>query len=484
MEVDHWFDGFVTMHRFELVAGPDGQCEQAWYSSYNQVDELVQKAKDTGKIDGITFAQHRDPCDTFYKKFKSVFNQSAPGNQANNNIAVAFQPTLPVNVEKAAEAKGDVNDRRLLTSTTDACVTKTFDAETLEPLGITRQEHLHPSLKGPLSAAHPEYDPVTGDVYNYNLELGPRHIYRIFRANTRTGDVEVLAEISGRDIKGAYIHSFFMTENFIVLCVWPAFFKNMGLSVLWERNILDALTFDENAQTTWLVVDRKGGRGLVKEFTSPPFFSFHTTNGWEEKTTKDGEVDLVLELCTFNNMDILQRFYYKNFVSNGSGVHNFADSDRKHLNLSRYRLRGVLLKGVSRTKPSTAVRILDVPSPNAGDLPRINSNYNCKPHRYVWTMIDTGKSSFMDSIGKTDMQTGECIRWSMPKQTPSEPVFVPAPGGREDEGWILCVVYDGESGTSYLLCLDAATMVEVGRVEVGKAVGIGFHGMHVAPSSQ
>ncbi|KAF2165566.1 hypothetical protein M409DRAFT_66990 [Zasmidium cellare ATCC 36951] len=482
VEVDHWFDGFVTMHRFELVAGADGKCEQAWYSSYNQVDELLQKAKDTGRIDGITFAQHRDPCDTFYKKFKSVFNQSAPSNQANSNIAVAFQPTLPANVKSAKEKQGDVKDRRLVTSTTDACVTKTFDAETLEPLGITRQEHLHSSLKGPLSGAHPEYDPATGDVYNYNLELGPRHIYRVFRANTKTGDVEVLAEISGRDIKGAYIHSFFMTQNFVVLCIWPAFFKNMGLSVLWERNILDALAYDANAQTTWLVVDRKGGRGLVKKFTSPPFFSFHTTNAWEEKSTKDGEVDLILELCTFGNMDILNRFYYKNLLSNGSGVHKYADNDRKELNLSRFKLSGVPLQGSSlSSKTEIAARILDVPAPNAGDLPRINPNYNCKPHRYVWTVIDTGKSSFMDSIGKTDMQTGECIRWSTPRHTPSEPVYVPAPGGGEDEGHVLCVVYDGDSGTSYLLCLDASTMKEVGRAEVRKAVGIGFHGMHSTP---
>lgn len=484
MEVDHWFDGFVAMHRFELIAGEDGKCQQAWYSSYNQVDELLQKAKDTGRIDGISFAQHRDPCDTFYKKFKSVFNQSSPSNQANSNIGVAFQPTLAKNVEKAKQASGNVEGRRLVTSTTDACVTKTFDADTLEPLGITRQEHLHPSLKGPLSAAHAEYDPETGDVYNYNLELGPRHIYRIFRANTKTGEVEVLAEISGKDIKGSYIHSFFMTDNFICLCLWPAFYKNMGLSVLLERNILDALEFDPNSPTTWLVVDRKGGRGLVKKFTSPAFFSFHTTNAWEEKSKKNGEVDLILELCTFKNMDILHRFYYKNFLSNSPGARNFANQPHgKDLNISRFKLPSVPLIGTSlSSRPETALRILDVPAPNAGDLPRINPEYNCKPHRYVWTIIDTGKSSFMDSIGKTDMHTGGCIFWSTPKHTPSEPVFVPTPGGKEDEGHILCAVYDGECGSSYLLCLDAATMEEVGRAEVGKAVGIGFHGMHVPPS--
>lgn len=38
---------------------------------------------------------------------------------------------------------------------------------------------------------------------------------------------------------------------------------------------------------------------------------------------------------------------------------------------------------------------------------------------------------------------------------------------------------DGEGAVSYLLCLDARDMKEVGWADCGVAVGFGFHGIHV-----
>ena len=49
----------------------------------------------------------------------------------------------------------------------------------------------------------------------------------------------------------------------------------------------------------------------------------------------------------------------------------------------------------------------------------------------------------------------------------------------EDRGVLLSAVLDGIGGRSYLLCLDARTMREVGRADVDGVVGFGFHGCHV-----
>lgn len=481
--VDHWFDGFTTTHRFELTAGENGACNKVFYSSYNQTDDMIDAARRTGKLDGITFGQKRDPCDSFYKKFKAVFEPNLPDKSVTSiNIGVGFQETLPQDIKRAEHESGKISGRRVITTTTDNHATKTFDADTLEPLGVTRQDHLHPSLTGPLSCAHPAYDAETGHVFNYNIAFGARQVYRVFRANTRTGDVEILAEIAGRDIKAAYIHSISMTDNFIVLCIWPAHFKGAGASLLWERNLMDAMAdFDPNAKAIWLVIDRRHGRGLVKKFESPAFFCFHTTNAWEQPSNdNENAIDIIWEACTFPNLDILHRLYYQNLVSTGPGASSFACRDSVKVSLTRYKLANI---PASKSKSSTigkAQQLTSIPSPKAGDLPNINPNYRRKPHRYVWSLIDQGKSSFNDSLGKTDTQTGECVRWECYRHTPSEPIFLPLPGAvEEDEGHVLTVVFDGETGRSYLLCLDARTMREVGRAEVGKAVGIGFHGLHV-----
>lgn len=471
----HWFDGFTTVHRFELVPG-ENECSSVWYSSYNQVDDTIEHARKTGRLHGITFGQKRDPCDTLYKKLKTVFEPVLPGTLTSMSIGVTIRDALPVEV-----ARSKAENTSVLTVTTDNHQTKTFDATTLEPLGVTAQAHLHPSLTGPISAAHASTDPRTGEFFSFNLAFGAKHTYRVFRA-TLDGHVDILAEISGLDIHGAYIHSLFVTPNFVILCMWPAYFRRLGIDILWYRNLMDAMVFDEKAKTVWIIVDRHHGRGVVKKFTSPPFFCFHTVNAWEESSSSSTDhVDIICELVQFQNTDILTRFYYHNLVSDESGVEAF---HKRHestaATLTRYKLREVPLNGNKKSKAAAAESIMSLKSPLAGDLPRINPNFSMKPHRYVWSVLDRGLSSFVDGLVKTDTLEGASRIWEHPKQTPGEPVFIPRPGAEdEDDGVVLSVVLDGSSGRSYLLCLDARTMEEMGRAEVGRAVGFGFHGTHV-----
>lgn len=490
-KISHWFDGFTTIHRFDLIAGEGGRCGEVHYSSRSQTDELIEHARKTGRLDCITFGQKRDPCDSLYKKVKTVFEPHITGGPHTRNVGVVFRDILPSEAKTLTIEQR--SERKLLTVTTDNNSAKHFDADTLEPLGVTEQRHVHPELTGPLSAAHAEHDPVTGDVFNYNLDFGPRGpIYRIFRASPATGETEVLAKISGNDIQGAYIHSFFLTENFVILCVWNAHYRLKGVSLLWERNILDSIApFNSKNDVVWLVVDRRHGRGLVKKLTSPAFFSFHSINAWEQAGTGDaGSVDIMCELFEFDNMDILHKMYYRNLVSNEAGAlaKNPAAGKRTASGLVRYKLAGIPTTTTRRSSQSTASdsrspraeRVLDIRSPAAGDLPRINPTLATKPHRYVWSTVNRGRSSFIDGLVKTDTFEKTCVHWDCDKHTPGEPIFIPAPDAEsEDDGVLLCVVLNGETETSYLLCLDARTMQEVGRAEVGRAVGFGFHGRFV-----
>lgn len=476
----HWFDGFTTIHRFELVQGASA-CTEVWYSSQSQVDETIELARETGRLDGITFGQKRDPCDTLYKKVKTMFEPVLPGTPNSMNIGVTFRDALPVEVSRSKSGEKEV-----MTVTTDNHQSKTFDAATLEPLGVTDQAHLHPSLSGPISAAHAATDPNTGDIFNFNLAFAAKQTYRIFRAGL-DGSVEILAEVSGLDIRGAYIHSLFATPNFVILCIWPAYFRKLGIDILWARNLMDAMNFDANAKAVWLVVDRHHGRGVVRKFTSPAFFCFHTVNAWEEKTNA-GDCDIICELVQFESADILQRFYYKNLVSDEPGVQAWHDDHSSTAAyLTRYKLAGVPLDGKRKSSQSGsgdaryAQPIMSLKSPLAGDLPRMNPKFSMKPHRYVWSVLDRGHSSFVDGLVKTDTVEGTSRNWEHECQTPGEPVFIPRPGAEEeDDGVVLSVVLDGNTGSSYLLCLDASTMEEMGRAEVDRAVGFGFHGTHIA----
>jgi torulene dioxygenase len=279
-----------------------------------------------------------------------------------------------------------------------------------------------------------------------------------------------------------------MTTDFVILCLWPSFFAAAGAKILWKRNILNSLAkFDPRAETRWLVVDQKHSRGLVATFTSQAMFSYHTVNAWQEDG-EDGKVNIFCDLIQYPNLDNLHALYYDNLMSTGPKASKSygGKNDTTRPSFARYRLSGIPKASNSSTIPRgnqipKADLLFQLPAPLIGDLPTINPSYRTAKSRYVYSVVDRGLSSFFDGLVKTDLETKEATYWEHAKHTPGEAIFVPDPSRGEEEvfGWLLSVVLDGERGVSYLLCLDAKDMREVGRAECGVAVGFGFHGVHV-----
>ena len=480
--VSHWFDGWSTVYRFQLEPTEAGNCK-VLFNSRRQVDPLIEVARKTGNLNGFGFGQKRDPCESFFSKLKTVFLPVSPVDMLSQNLHVTIHP---------GTLNYDANENQGMLSRTDNTFCKMLDKETLEPIGATTQVKLHPELSGPISCAHAQYDPATGDCYNYNLSFGRTPVYKIFRVSSTTGETEILGSVKGFGVLPAYVHSFFLTENFAILCVWPSYFSAGGLKTLWTRNLLDAMYFDSEAMSKWYVVDRRHGNGLVATFTSHPMFSFHTVNAYETpSTTTPGNVDIVCDLIEYKNTDVLHRLYYDNLTSQGTGTASFhkAVGDNAHPSYGCYKLSSIPLDGPTLDlgiKPPTtpwpvAERISRLSSPFIGELPAINPDYSTHHHRYIYGLCDRGLSSWVDGLVKTDVDTKRATYWTQPKHTPGEPIFIPDPArkGQEDGGFVLSVVLDGERGTSFLLCLDAETMKEVGRAEAGRPVGLGFHGCHV-----
>lgn len=523
--ISHWFDGLAHTHRFDIVpAGappsPDSMTGRAasgrvrvLYSSRRQAEGLEDEIRRTGSTKMFSFGQRMDPCVGLLGKFMSTFQSMATGARLNRdytteNISVVVNPEAPFTAsiqhpQQSHTGKVEESLQNLPTGhraglpkkvwlTSDKSGMLQIDPATLEPIGYANQEVLHPSLKGPLSCAHAQRDPKTGDVFNYNLDMsGGRPTYRIFRVSGSTGQTDILATIERPGVKGAYMHSFYLSESYVVLCIPSTHFALSGLKILWERNLLDAIEpFDETKKCRWFVVDRLHGRGVVAEFESDAGFFFHTINAFEEQVqaAEDGKadaaaVDIFCDVIEFDNFDVLRSLYYDAILDRSGAFgrfHRTEDKTRAFVpRLARYRLR------VPSSPPppgpaATAERILSIPAPHAGELPTINAAFAQRRHRYVYSLATRGLATVSDTIVKTDTATGEALLWDNERaHTPGEAIFVARPGAAaEDDGVLLSVVLDGVRARSYLLCLDARTMQELGRAEVGFAVGMGFHGAH------
>jgi torulene dioxygenase len=489
LSASHWFDGFNQVHRFQIETSKDSEKTQVFYNSRHTVDNLIENIRKTGSMEGFSFGQRRDPCKSYFQKLQSIFfpapSPVPDDNKSSRNIGV----TLSINMQGLASSPDSQPDRNAsgistLHLKTDASAFSRIDPQTLEPLGMAKQADLHPDLKGQASAAHAKTDPITGDVYNFNLEMGRLSKYRIFHVSASTGKTDILATFTGVP---AYLHSLFLTADHVVLCVWNSHYAKGGLSILFNKNIIDSIQdFDSSKPATWYVVDRHNG-GLLATYESPAFYAFHSVNAWTEPSSTDTTTpgdsqpattnDIVAEIPIFENLDILKRFYYENLLSSAPGSRAFAGTkgDSCRPALRRYRLAAV------PTTPDKAIKQAKIewtaPKTQSMELPTINPSYLTRPHRYTYGVVDRGRSSLFDGLVKYDSETHTAKYWEKEGHTAGEAIFIADPEGtEEDSGVLLSTVLDGLGGHSYLICIDARTMEELGRADFKGVVAFGFHG--------
>lgn len=532
MLISHWFDGLAHLHRFDIVASGDDDNTRVsvFYSSRRQCDDFVKYVQQKGSFgETISFGQKADPCVGIFGKMMSCFKALDQKKNAqmldNLNVTVypaidmpglfsstPSAPTGPLDSETEARKNGSAHTHTSSSAghhsdttkgmwiASDTAGLRAIDATTLAPLGAAKvQRALHPSLKGGMSSAHAQRCPRTGDVFNYNLQAGLVTTYTIFRVSAATGKTDILATISGVDVPLAYIHSFFLSERFVVLRIPSSHFGKMGLVLPWKGNLIEAMDpFDEEKRCKWFVIDRVFGRGVVAEFETPAAFFFHSVNCWDEVVLPKGQrtehdlqfADVFCDVVDFPTMDIIEKQYYDVLMDiDGQGQKWHADHDKMKnsmCSLVRWRFRVPLPTG-TRSKSSRAAKaavqpevVFTIPGPHTGELPTINPAFHTKPYRYMYSLPQNGKSTFVDTIVKTDTVTREILQWNNAAgHTPSEAIFVARPGGEdEDDGVLLSVVLDGQSEKSYLLCLDVKTMEELGRADMDFAVGFGLHGVH------
>ena len=104
-----------------------------------------------------------------------------------------------------------------------------------------------------------------------------------------------------------------------------------------------------------------------------------------------------------------------------------------------------------------------------------------KEHRYLYISITDSPSANgpIQAIMKLDKKSGERQIWSpAPRGFAGEPVFVPRPGGtEEDDGWIISMVYDASEHRSYIVLLNGEDLTQVvGKLYLSHHVPHGFHG--------
>ncbi|KAJ6128842.1 hypothetical protein N7471_010059, partial [Penicillium samsonianum] len=477
LRLSHWFDGFGQTHRFQIFAPDDSNTSlRVFYNSRFSTDDLIEQARKTGSLDMVGFGQKRDPCKSVLGKVQTEYVPQPTPSSSNISVTLSINfPGLDPKPDESTSRWSDSQGIRTLYAKTDYNAFKKLDPETLEPIGLASQTMLHPELSGQLSASHARSDPITGDMFNFNLTLGQTCTYRVFGVSASTGETTILATFPATP---AYLHSLLITEDHVVLCVWNSHVNPQLMNSSFMDSILPT---NPSQPAVWHVIDRKHGKGLIATYESPAFFCFHTVNAWLEPSKENpAEMDIVADVVRAESSEFLQSLYYENLISSLDTAKAFQKQrdDSFRTSFTRFRLPAV--PSTPWTDPKKAIVEWSVCKSLSPELPTMNPKRVTQKHRYVYATTFRGEATLTDGIMKLDCDTQQVQLWACHGQSPGEPIFVANPEATsEDDGVLLSVVLDGMRSKSYLLCLDARNLSELGRANVDGAVGLGFHGQHV-----
>jgi len=362
-----------------------------------------------------------------------------------------------------------------LLSLTDGPYPLELDPKTLDVKGVFK---FHDSITGVApqlsGSAHPLPLPGTGEMVDFvgtdNLLTGNGSVYMYTIDDATPHTRKNLAAVP--DGKPPYMHSFGLTDNYIVLPHMPVEF-NIGALAL-SDSVADVfkdipLTKPDPNNGFHITDMKNGGKQIIKRLPADyRLYYTHTVNTFENAS------GVVIDLVTSPSNPFSQRNLSLAFAMDKAQ----RDADP----LARMTVRRFLVP----VSEDGEVSMEDLTPPDeAVDFTNMNYNFRGKKNCFFWGVNWlTDKKSYANmSILKRNTCGGPDLRWQRQYWYPSEPSFIAAPGpdAKEDDGFIVFTALDGNTKDTYLMFLDAKTMQV--RSQVGPFPRIGFttHGEFYAP---
>ncbi len=312
-------------------------------------------------------------------------------------------------------------------------------------LDTVRASNFGGPLPGGLNA-HPKFDPVTNDLhvvsYGFDAPFLRYHVIDAGGTLVRTEEIEMGGPVMVHDMGFTATRVVFF--DLPVVFNWDLALAGVSLPFRWEPEYHSRVGVmpraGTGADTIWVDVE--------------PCYVYHPLNAYDDGDTV--VMDLVVHPRAFAD-------------DRGDPVSGNPTLRRWTIDLAGRKLRDEILDDRSQ------------------EFPRADERLAGTPHRYGYSL---GNSS-VDALGglgadprtsvlKHDVVAGTTEAFDLGSgRVGSEFVFVPASDvAGEDEGWLMGYVYDGPTGRSELVILDAHDFGAdpVARVHLPVRVPQGFHG--------
>jgi carotenoid cleavage dioxygenase-like enzyme len=294
--------------------------------------------------------------------------------------------------------------------------------------------------------AHPKVDAKSGEMMTFGYGLTPPFLsYSVVGTDGRAShSTEITIP------KPIMMHDCAITENYTV-------FPDLPLVFDFEKMMAGGslVGWDPDNGCRIGIVPRAGDDTSIRWFDIEESFLFHVANAWEE-----GD-EVIFQACRSN----------RGGIESTEGV----DMTEQLGQLHEWRF--------NMSTGEVTSKALD--KDYYCDFPRILEALVGHKNRYTYAArFRLGASPVFDGEMKYDNETGEIQVHSFGENCESgEAVFAPRTNATaEDDGYVICFVYDKKTGASECQILDAQRFEDepVARIKIPKRVPHGFHAAWVA----
>jgi len=295
------------------------------------------------------------------------------------------------------------------------------------------------------------------------------YVVTSIKPGTKTRDIITKIDNPGEASRGKGIPSFqhqpMATPDYYVMleanCYYPDTVTNVG-EVNWAGWKTDLF-----ATAHVRVISRATGESLLYPLAFN-IFAIHSINAHQDPETNS----LILDTIQLFPSDLPCNLA---FLGTKTQVLESGFAGYGYKMSKAFRLTMPLDKPGAKVEPRELLNITGV------EFPTIRGDRQGKPYTYAYSNYISGWGKpFYDTIVKFNVKDGSVMQWRVEGHYPGEPIFVADPAGTsEDDGVVITNVLDTVNKESYLLVLDAKTMVQKARVgPTPHHIPHGFHGRY------
>lgn len=379
--------------------------------------------------------------------YRGVFGTQKPGGWLAN--------FLDLNLKNIANTNVIYWGGKLL-ALWEAAEPHRLDPITLETLG---KEFFNGVLsEGEAFSAHPRFD------QNSNLDNGEKCLVSFSLKSGLSSTITILElDRAGKIVRKhahsipgfSFIHDFAITPNYCIFFQNPVNFNPIPFA-LGIKGAGECIQYQPNKPTRVILIPRNPQEKNINTIDIQSGFVFHHANAYEQ-----GD-ELVIDSICYENLPE---------VESGSDFREVDFEALKPGQLWRFSLN--LNDKIARQELIEA---------RCCEFPSLHPEKVGRPYRYLYMGAAHNErgNAPLQAFVKLDLHSKKEQIWSAaPHGYASEPVFVPRPGcEKEDDGWVLALVYDSQNHRSDVVILDASDFTKgpIARLHLKHHIPYGLHG--------